>query len=658
MSEYEKQNFQPHTVLTAAKLNAMDNQVYDDSVSIDGLKEDLSEFRSELFDGITVSEDTYISRTTGRVETLSLYFATGYIPLTYHISVRTKVGNDTSGIAFYSSDKTFISGYNPYDDNETEVLLNPPEGAAYVRVSCLDAYRSKFICRYNKALSTIESKILTLNDNISSTNARIDDMSKVDYDIITASYVSKSNGSQYSDVAAYFSTDFIEVSDGIIVKTKVQDDSAGICFYTQGRTFISGYNPYSDNETEVILQPPEGAAYVRISCLTNYADNFVCRYDNALIPVYTRIDTLDTEVAAISEQLAKVNDTDYEAVEASYIHYSNGQRETGVSVYFSTDYIALSGYTVYVRTKVADDLSGIAFYDANKSFISGYNPYDDNETETMLEPPEGAVYVRISCLTSYADYFVCRYDNVLESIKNDVLEINAFIASHTDDFSHSFWAQAMWKVLCIGDSLTSGANYNEEWGEQTSPGASIDQNYPRMLGRLICGETTNAGFSGYSASTWWNSKKDSYQFNDYDTFIIWLGTNNGLTDTLDTDVDPYDDYSDFAETETGYYCRIIEKIKEENESCLIVLTKIFASRDDVETTNSVIDKIAQKYGLPVIDNSDLGASAHPELHGGISNPHFGKAGNAFIANRYVNELGKWFDENPLRCEYHYTSRTN
>ena len=222
----------------------------------------------------------------------------------------------------------------------------------------------------------------------------------------------------------------------------------------------------------------------------------------------------------------------------------------------------------------------------------------------------------------------------------------------------NFWTQSMWKILCIGDSLTSGANYNEEWGAETSPGASIDENYPRMLGRMLNGETTNAGFSGYSASTWWNAKKNTYTFANYDTFIIWLGTNNGLTDTLDTDVNPYTDYNDFAETETGYYCKIIEKIKAENESCLIVLTKVFASKGSKATTNLVIDKIAQKYGLPVIDNSDLGASTHPELHVGIPNPHFGKAGNAFIANRYIVELGKWFAENPLRCEFHYTSRTN
>ena len=618
--------------------------------------------RKELFEDITITDNIYIKYNTGAEQSSTGYCATGFIPTDYPIVVKTKVSEDQSGISFYNANKNFISGsgYNPASDNETEVTLTPPANAAYVRISCLKSYKNSFTCRYNKALTTIEGKITGLNSEITelnteiqATNKKIDNLSKVDYEVVESSYININTGSRATNVPAYFSTEYILLDADINVRTKVGNDLSGICFYDASKRFISGYNPYDDNETEVTLEPPEGAVYVRITCATNYADQFLCHYKDLLGRVEIEISEVNNDISPLTE----LDNTNYVVVESSYINYSTGSRASNVSAYFSTEYVPLT-YPVIVKTKVSNDLSGICFYDASKRFISGYNPASDNETEVTLTPPANAAYVRISCFTNYASNFVCKYKDVLLSMKETVGDIQEFIDKNASNIVPTFWAQAMWKVLCIGDSLTSGANYTEEWGEQTSPGASIDQNYPRMLGRLINGEVTNAGFSGYSASTWWNSKHSSYTYNDYDTFIIWLGTNNGLTDTLDTDVDPYDDYNDFAETETGYYCKIIEKIKEENKSCLIVLTKIFASKDSVSETNTTIDHIAEKYNLPVIDNSDLGAGAHPELHGGINNPHFGKAGNAFVANRYVARVSEWFAENPLRCEYHYTPRTN
>lgn len=260
---------------------------------------------------------------------------------------------------------------------------------------------------------------------------------------------------------------------------------------------------------------------------------------------------------------------------------------------------------------------------------------------------------------------------ILESLgeKKCIVENAANIAKVSDKVSEyrldKYWAYSMQNVLCIGDSLTSGASYAEQWGEMAEKGSSIDQNYPRILGRMLNANVINAGFSGYSASTWYSdydkgiiNNNQPYDFSKFDTFIIWLGTNNGLTDTLDEDVNLHDDYHAFADTETGCYCKIIESIKAANTSCLIVLTKIFASKGDYIMTNKVIEKIAYKYNLPIIDNSDLDVDNHPELHAGVNNPHFGKAGNIFIANRCVKELGKWFEENPLRCEYGYTPRTN
>lgn len=242
--------------------------------------------------------------------------------------------------------------------------------------------------------------------------------------------------------------------------------------------------------------------------------------------------------------------------------------------------------------------------------------------------------------------------NIPENIENAIKSVSSQLPDNR------YWAYNVWKVLCIGDSLTSGATFSEAWGSVAEPGKSIDQNYPRILGRMINAEVTNAGISGRSASTWYTNDLANYDFSDYDTFIIWLGTNNGLTPTLDTDVDPYNDYHDYAETETGYFCKIIESIKEQNNSCLIVIVKVFASGGSVTYTNAALEQIATRYGCLLIDNSDLSYELHPELHANVNNPHFGKSGNVFIANRLVTEIGKYISEDPMSGEYGYSQRTN
>lgn len=213
-----------------------------------------------------------------------------------------------------------------------------------------------------------------------------------------------------------------------------------------------------------------------------------------------------------------------------------------------------------------------------------------------------------------------------------------------DREANESWAFALDKVICIGDSLTQGAYVTDE------KNGVISQSYPVYLERMLSTSVTNAGQSGFSASDWYNKKAGEYDFTEYNTAIIWLGTNEGYSDTLAEDVEPFKDYQDFAETETGYYCKIIELIKEQNPDCLILLMNIYASKGDVEISNRVIDKIAQRYDLHVIDTSSLNME-QKQLHAGRTNPHFGKAGNIAVARLIVEDVGEWLSAAPIRCDF-------
>lgn len=216
--------------------------------------------------------------------------------------------------------------------------------------------------------------------------------------------------------------------------------------------------------------------------------------------------------------------------------------------------------------------------------------------------------------------------------------------------SPASWRYAAGNIICIGDSLTVGSYFGQEHSGET-----IRQNYPYYLARMLSAEVTTAAGAGYSASDWLAHFSGAYDWTDYDTALIWLGTNYAPTDTLDTDVLPFSDASSFAETETGAYCRIVEEIRRENPGCKIFLLTVFASKSDVGEANRAIAAIAAHYDLPVIDMSGLGAPDHPELHAGSNqNPHFGKTGNLYIASRIVDALQTYFEENVARCEYGVT----
>ena len=386
----------------------------------------------------------------------------------------------------------------------------------------------------------------------------------------------------------------------------------------------------------------------------------------------------DTAGHSVREQIKSIKE-DYGNfveiiwIENSFIHSWGTVNES--DSYDCTDFISYNSNLKYkVRTKMEKDLSRLAYYDINKTMIKSVNLYSATLTDFDLEQIENCAYVRFSffkgrnktdnhnaCYLKIVSLPTTVSDNAkqiskIEKEVNNIKETNNNL---------SYWSYAISKCIMIGDSLTSGAYPTEEWGADAQPNDSIAQNIPYYLKRMLnLDSMTNSGKSGFSASNWYISRIQNqptlYNFAEYDCVFVWLGTNNGLTDTLDTDVTPYTDYNDYATTETGYYCKILSRIREQNSDCLIVLSKVFASKGDVTITNAVIDKIASKYNCLVVDNSDLTVNNHPELHvnNTDNNPHFGKAGNIFVANRYTSEISKYLGESPIRCEFGMSKRTD
>lgn len=162
------------------------------------------------------------------------------------------------------------------------------------------------------------------------------------------------------------------------------------------------------------------------------------------------------------------------------------------------------------------------------------------------------------------------------------------------------------KVIAIGDSLTQG-----DYGSEPEGTSNLhDENYPYFLAKYFKCTVINKGSCGYDSMRYWKEKAKLIDFTYAEVIIIMLGTNGGLSDTLivDTTIVEAQTYEDYADTQTGDYCKIIEY-------CLVQtngLAKIFLASPPTASTRrrtvigmevvyNVVTQIAKKYKLPIIN---------------------------------------------------------
>lgn len=276
----------------------------------------------------------------------------------------------------------------------------------------------------------------------------------------------------------------------------------------------------------------------------------------------------------------------------------------------STDYIDVEKYDkLYVvgsEFREGFVIPVIAFFDVTKRFLSGY--YEDRgvgtfDVNAVVEVPAGAKF--------------CRVVRQKYTSLNPGLSVKSGVS-----------------VACIGDSLTEG-----DYGSEPEGVAHVHpENYPYYMQLALGVNVLNYGKSGYTPINYWDYKLKTIDWATIkpDVVVIMLGTNWGLTDTLDQDVNQYDNYEDYAHTNTGCYCKIIEYINDVmNGSGQIVLctcpwvddTRRPHNKQYSDAANVVVPKIAEKYNLPVIDTRKMGLSKiNTHTLQPVDGLHFGRYG--------------------------------
>ena len=193
------------------------------------------------------------------------------------------------------------------------------------------------------------------------------------------------------------------------------------------------------------------------------------------------------------------------------------------------------------------------------------------------------------------------------------------------------------KVACIGDSLTEGVDIGTH---------VIKENYPYFMSKMLGCTALNYGVAGADTKEYWHDNLSTFTFdNSIDTVLIMLGTNGGgIPNTLATDVYPYTDYEDYADTYCGCYCKIIRKVIEltENRAQVILITPPYTTYSTsqlnrVKEARETILEIGLYFNIPVIDVfKECGMSFY---NANIFRPHDGCHFNAKGYHRLGSYIG-------------------
>ena len=368
---------------------------------------------------------------------------------------------------------------------------------------------------------------------------------------------------------------------------------------------IGGTDPGTDGYT-IELAVPSNAVYLDSS--VNSTSNLPKVKLETLTP---KVSTDDID--NLQNQIDLLGGLDFTVLNGNNanVFYRGTTLRTGYTSPYSRKFKVVPGRKYKITLTTGNDFNAYTFVDENGTVLSYETATSAESKEYIVNAPSGASMLYCSTnsgtITSIVVYQQINKMDVINAIAK-----NKYLAS------------IIHNVICIGDSLTQGYRNDTLHNIET-------YSYPTFISRMANWEVVNAGWAGITPVGWWD-KRTLYTYTDKQFAIIKLGQNGGLTDTLTEDTSA-SSYENYANTNTGVYCKIIEYIKEQNPHIIIFIVSVRAYRDSV--TNDVLQQIADKYNLPFIDLNDalfdLEATDIHTISGVYDAVHFNTLGYSQLA---------------------------
>lgn len=433
----------------------------------------------------------------------------------------------------------------------------------------------------------------------------------------------QANGSISSN-SNYHVSDQISLDAGqtIVFRAKgYQDQVAMIARYIDGTKFdplvvsvdttIREYSYTAETNMIVVLSSDNRDEWSYSIYSSNVEDPLI----NGLL------DTLSVDVRSLKSIAAVGQDGKFVQVTGTV---------ASVSTFYITEELSLpEGYAIKFNAKgYLDNVAVLARKNADGTYTPLINSVDSAAHKFEFSATETMTVV----ISSNKDTPVI-YSIVGSRVSKNTAEIEKL----GNNCSGADLLAAFKNITCIGDSLTYSAVYVNQ---STSRQAFVP--YPKVLENKTGCISENLGVSGINSLNWWLNHQNEIVAKDAQLAIIYLGTNGGLTDTIDSDC-PGDDYTQWADTNTGAYAKIIAKLQSVNSRVLLV--KCYAG-PSVPTTNIVIGKMATKFNVAVIDPINLTNDLYHLFPDGTgkNSVHLNDFGYTYFADRLITRVMNMSDE--------------
>jgi lysophospholipase L1-like esterase len=225
-------------------------------------------------------------------------------------------------------------------------------------------------------------------------------------------YVSNTNGNLVSG------TDF-HTSDYIFVDPSTAYFANRIwyhAFYDGNKVFISGANP--GNVQNYSITTPANAKYLRFTYFGNFADTIMFNKGVSALPYEAYTEYFDTDSfkdktipwnKIKDDKALKITDTEFVTLGKNlfdketvtigkFVNNTNGTLADNAS-FASSDFIKVLPNATYT----IGNQYYMAFYDANKAYISGQGSVSPQSNPRTVTTPSNAAYIRVSEILSRLD---------------------------------------------------------------------------------------------------------------------------------------------------------------------------------------------------------------------------------------------------------------
>lgn len=371
--------------------------------------------------------------------------------------------------------------------------------------------------------------------------------------ITSGKYINYSTGN-FGTLETTRASDYIPITPSAIIDCSNLGmthnvDSRGLAYYDKNKTYISGYQ-YTINSRDFTDTAPNNAYFIRLTLALNSTPtlNVVNKFEN-IIKDINQLNVVEYDVTEYAKR--NLTPSSYIKAETGTINALSGSYSSQFIPVLPSTSIILKGTGEY------GDVRGLSYFDENFTFISGQRYNSNPNNELHLTIPATAHYMVFTIQGSRLSDLQLKYNLNYQQINQmEILLQKEYYFNKTLYKGREI--QAFNKIICIGDSITSGTfNHNE--GGSTEYVAIPQYSYPTKMSEILGIETTNKGKGGYTSTEIYNYFQND-DWSGHDCAIICVGQNDQTTTATDTAVQS-----------------MITKLKAENNNIKIFVTSVIKS---------------------------------------------------------------------------------